>query len=197
MSSARSALTRAGAARSERKQTAARWAAWGLLGAVLAILAIFLLVQLHWTWRTEGVRAAGVLLFTSFVIFPPLVVLEIVESILFPARRGEQKQAAKSKWSIPPIRLAPGTMCALDGIVTHRRIEQADNAFAYRVRYYLVPLDAPPASFSGDHLTAEEARAFADTGEQRALRLSALGVEKNTETFDLACAHLQTGRCSC
>jgi len=179
-------------------QTAARWAAWGLLGAVLAILALFLLVQLHWTWRTEGTRAAGVLLFTSFVIFPPLIVLEIVESILFPARGGGRKQAAKSKWGTPPIRLAPGTMCALDGIVTHRRIEQADNAFAYRVRYYLVPLDAPPASFSGDHLTAAEARAFADTGGQHALCLScsALAVEKSLTTWS-TCAHLQTGRCSC
>ena len=151
-------------------ETAAGWAARLGLGVVLVVLLLFLAVQLHWTWRTEGARAAFVLLFTSFVIFPPLIVMEVVENVLFPplASRDETKNAKdqKAKWGTAPIRLEPGTMCALDGIVTHRRSEQADNAFAYRVRYYLIPLDAPPATFRADHFTADEARSFAGTGEK-------------------------------
>ena len=157
-------------------ETAAGWAARLGLGVVLVVLVLFLAVQLHWTWKTEGARAAFVLLFTSFVIFPPLIVMEVVENVLFPPLASRDEKNAKdkkSKWGTAPIRLEPGTMCALDGIVTHRRSEQADNAFAYRVRYYLVPLDAPPATFSADHLTADEARSFAGTGK-RLCKVSAL-----------------------
>jgi len=41
--------------------------------------------------------------------------------------------------------------------------KQASHGFVYRVRYYLVALDSPPPSFKGAHLSADEAREFANT----------------------------------
>jgi DUF1365 family protein len=194
-------------------QTAAAWAGWLVVALVALVLALFLLVQLLWTWRTEGAKAtlviahpcvractcarlhvvrqlacssveaaspaalspaapsdsppapcpgAQILLVTSFVIFPPLALLEFVENIFFPPGK-QRRQSPGTHAAGSPLHLPPGAMCALDGIVTHRRTEQAYNAFAYRVRYFLVPLDSPPATFQGDHLTADEAREYAGT----------------------------------
>ena len=130
-----------------------------LAGFVLLVLTLFLLVQILWTYRTEGLRSVLVLLFTSFAIFPALILAELIENLFFPARR----LRGKGGWGTVPVKIPPGTMCAMDGIVNHVRTEQAHNAFAYRIRYFLVPLDAPPQSFAGDHMTADEARAFAST----------------------------------
>ena len=130
-----------------------------LAGFVLLVLTLFLLVQILWTYRTEGLRSVLVLLFTSFAIFPALILAELIENLFFPARR----LRGKGGWGAAPVKIPPGTMCAMDGIVNHVRTEQAHNAFAYRIRYFLVPLDAPPKSFAGDHMTADEARAFAST----------------------------------
>ena len=91
-----------------------------------------------------------VLLVTSFVIFPPLIVLEFFENIMFPPGKQRSKDTLTEDGK---VELSPGTMCALDGIVTHRRTEQAYNSFAYRVRYFIVPLDSPPPCFKGDHMT--------------------------------------------
>jgi hypothetical protein len=44
----------------------------------------------------------------------------------------------------------------MEGIVWHRRTEQAVNELRYHVRYVLVLLDAPPALFRGDYMTADE-----------------------------------------
>ena len=140
-------------------QTICVWAARMLAGFVLLVLTLFLLVQILWTYRTEGLRSVLVLLFTSFVIFPGLILAELLENIFFPARRLQ----GKGGWGAAPVKIPPDTMCAVDGIVNHVRTEQAHNAFAYRIRYFLVPLDAPPPSFAGDHMTADEARAFAST----------------------------------
>ena len=38
-------------------QTAAALAGWGFVALVALVLALFLLVQLLWTWRTEGAKA--------------------------------------------------------------------------------------------------------------------------------------------
>jgi len=61
-----------------------------------------------------------VLLFTSFVIFPPLIVLEIIENVVFPPG----KQSHHDEEGTAPIQMWPGTMCAMDGVVTHHRSEQ-------------------------------------------------------------------------
>jgi hypothetical protein len=68
---------------------------------------------------------AQVLLFTSVVIFPLLTILEFVENIFFPP--GKQPRPNHSTGGGGgggggggAILLTPGTMCSLDGIVTHR-----------------------------------------------------------------------------
>lgn len=38
-------------------QTAAVWIAWLIAGLVILLLVVFLLVQLVWTWKTEGPKA--------------------------------------------------------------------------------------------------------------------------------------------
>ena len=57
----------------------------------------------------------------------------------------------------------PGQTVWMEGRVHHRRQEQAENRFTYRIRMALVLLDAPPPWFAGDHLGSSEARAIADT----------------------------------
>ena len=42
-------------------QTAAAWAGWLVVALVALVLALFLLVQLLWTWRTEGAKATLVI----------------------------------------------------------------------------------------------------------------------------------------
>lgn len=61
------------------------------------------------------------------------------------------------------LQVGEGDMALIEGLVYHCRQEQSDNSFTYRVRYSLISLDAPPPSFDGDHISADEARSRAGT----------------------------------
>ena len=103
---------------------------------------------------------AQVLLFTSVVIFPPLTFLEFVENIFFPP--GKQPRLNQSTdagaevgagrgggaWGATLV-LTPGTMCALDGIVTHRSKYSQKSVFSGGTRYRYLGTRCQFLFFSG------------------------------------------------
>lgn len=122
----------------------------------------------------EGIFAGMALMWTSLVLFPIVIFLEIIQN------------SPKKTFELPksPFTLSESEMLVLDGIVYHKRIEQAENSFSYHIQCVLVNLDSPSNSFSGghpsvkllsnysrnrrccspaDHLTAAEARDMSNT----------------------------------
>ncbi|EKX43039.1 hypothetical protein GUITHDRAFT_111082 [Guillardia theta CCMP2712] len=107
--------------------------------APIAILVLGLLlffgIQIHYTFKTEGMISTGWLIVTSLIIFPE---------------------------NESPVIVKEGEVAVLKGVVSHRRKEQAINNFDYHVNFYIIPLDSC-TQFQGDHLSADQAREMAMT----------------------------------
>uniref|UniRef100_A0A7S4NED0 Uncharacterized protein n=1 Tax=Guillardia theta TaxID=55529 RepID=A0A7S4NED0_GUITH len=134
--------------------------------APIAILVLGLLlffgIQIHYTFKTEGMISTGWLIVTSLIIFPVLTIIEFIDGFFFTvpaAKRPGDKQKQENE---SPVIVKEGEVAVLKGVVSHRRKEQAINNFDYHVNFYIIPLDSC-TQFQGDHLSADQAREMAMT----------------------------------
>ncbi len=104
-------------------------------------LFLFFCLQVIDATIKQGVKAGLVLAFTSIVIFPIVCVLEIVACS---PSKPEDTQIDPDDFV-----MSAKEMLIFDGIVYHKREEQAENSFTYHIRCALVNLDSPPDNFAG------------------------------------------------
>ena len=116
-----------------------------MISAILLLPALFLLLffclQVVDITMKDGFKAGLSLTFTSIVIFPILCILEIFQSL--------PNQPENLESFVDAFVTSEKEMVVLDGIVFHKRTEQAENIFSYHIQCVLVNLDSRPDGFSG------------------------------------------------
>jgi hypothetical protein len=110
---------------------------------VLLLFILFFLIQVVDATMKDGVLSGLALIFTSVVIFPIVCFLELVQN---KPQKPDSPQSRSDSFVI-----SEKQMIVLDGIVYHKRMEQAENSFSYHLQCVLVNLDSPPDSFSGGY----------------------------------------------